>query len=75
MPQSYSHPVMPQPVANPRVAYESWLAINFVPPEYHEELTKRLDLIQQQAVHIAALRLRETGHTAAAELIDPLEGE
>lgn len=60
-----------EPVPNPRVAYESWLAINYVPTAYHPELAKRLDAIQRQAVYIAAQRLREAGHAEAADLIDP----
>lgn len=62
------------PVQNPRIAHNSWLAINFVPPERHEELTRRLDEIQLQAVHMAAMQLREAGMTEAADLIDPGDG-
>ena len=68
----YGSPVMPGPVSNPRVAYESWLAINFVPFVDHPMLTKRLNAIQDQAVHMAAKELRRAGHTEAADLIDPL---
>ncbi|MBB4922188.1 hypothetical protein FHR34_001181 [Kitasatospora kifunensis] len=31
-PYTYGWPVMPGRVPNPRVTYESWLAINYVPP-------------------------------------------
>ena len=62
------------PIENPRVCHDSWLAINFVPVEYHEELSRRLDEIQLQALHIAAERLREAGMTEAADLIDPGDG-
>lgn len=60
-----------EPVRNPRVAYESWLAINFVPPDQHEELSKRLDAVQRQTAYGAAQKLRAAGHTEAADLIDP----
>ncbi|WP_432112830.1 hypothetical protein [Streptomyces sp. S1] len=62
------------PIQNPRVCHDSWLAINFVPVEYHEELSRRLDEIQLQAVHMAAAQLREAGMTEAADLVDPGDG-
>jgi hypothetical protein len=68
----YGWPVMPEPVRNPRVTYESWLAINFVPAEYHPELARRLDAVQEQAVRMAAEELRKAGFGEAADLIDPL---
>lgn len=74
-PYRYGMPVMPGRVENPRIAYESWLAINFVPVAYHEELGERLDAMQEQAVHMAARKLRESGHTEAADLIDPVPAE
>lgn len=62
------------PLSNPRIAHNSWLAINFVPPEYHDELSRRLDEIQRQALHMAAVQLREAGMGEAAGLIDPGDG-
>jgi len=62
------------PLQNPRIAHHSWLAINYVPPERYEELSRRLDEIQIQAVHMAAQQLREAGMTEAADLIDPGDG-
>ncbi|GAB2696556.1 hypothetical protein GCM10010442_12790 [Kitasatospora kifunensis] len=45
------------------------------PPAYHEELTKRLTAMQEQAVHMAARKLRDAGHAEAASLIDPVSAE
>ncbi|MFJ8134308.1 hypothetical protein [Streptomyces hydrogenans] len=84
-PPPYAEPVMkfarpgrggiePPPIRNPRVCHVSWLAINFVPVEYHEDLARRLDEIQLQAVYMAATRLREAGMAEAADLIDPGDG-
>lgn len=64
-------PQSEQGLGNPRVAYASWLMINFIPAELWDELEKRLDQIQQQAVHMTAIKLRESGMTDAADLIDP----
>jgi hypothetical protein len=62
------------PLQNPRIAHHSWLALNFVPTEYYDELSIRLDEIQRQAVHMAAQQLREAGMNEAADLIDPGDG-
>lgn len=78
----YAAPIMkfvrpgygPFPVENPRIAYASWLALNFVPLSHHEELSTRLDMMQIQAVHMAAQQLREAGMHEAADLIDPGDG-
>lgn len=75
----WSHPVMHinrngmTDVQNPRVAYASWLMLNFVPTPEWDELELRLDEIQKQAVHMTAIKLRESGMTDAADLIDPGE--
>jgi hypothetical protein len=73
----YKQPVMryEDGVQNPRVAYESWLTINFIPEELWPELKERLDRIQQQAVHQAARKLRDSGLPVAASVIDPGNGE
>ncbi|MFG2408783.1 hypothetical protein ACGFR8_31455 [Streptomyces brevispora] len=71
-PPRYGRPVMPHPVQNPLATHGAWLAVNFVPAEQHAELERWLGAVQEQAVHIAARDLRAAGHTAAADLIDPL---
>ena len=44
-------------MGNPRVAYESWLAINYVPAEDHEELRIRLNQIERQTQHNVVTKL------------------
>lgn len=67
----YARAVMDEPVLNPRIAYASWLEINFVPRESWRKLEARLDDIQRQAVHMAAQKLRVAGQHDAADFIDP----
>lgn len=67
----WARPVMSEPIQNPRVAYCSWLMITYVPEEFWPLLQARLNAMQQQAVHMTAIKLRESGMGDVADLIDP----